>query len=373
MTESKENQSIIIRADGSARIGIGHVMRCLALAQALRRNGFTPAFIMKRYDDVAGEILARYQFAPIFLPDGIDETQDAVAVRKIVEERGAELVILDNYDLGEPFRVAIRRAGCPLLVIDDLAEAGMVSANVILNQNVGASVLVDRYHHIAPDAGIFLLGEKYSMFREDILEKGERARRERKARLDELAHSGRKPDVLITFGGSDVRGLTPLAMEQLKVFHELYHEVYVACGPGISGGRLREHICTIARDIPRMSFLSQPDLSELMGTVDIAITAGGSTAQELAYFGVAMIIIQVAENQRIICGGFQDKHLAKVLDMESRLEENLSSAIGSLLQNPDEIKAFAEGGMRTFDGDGCTRIIHALMGKWLSGEQAQSD
>lgn len=361
-----------MRCDASSLIGMGHLMRCLALAQALRRNGFTPVFLVKKYDGVAGEILARYQFTPIFLPDDLDEIQDAEAVRKTAEEQGAALVILDHYGMGESFRITIRRAGFPLLVIDDLAEAEIISADAILNQNMGASALCDRYHHIAPVAGIFLLGERYSMFREDILEKGERSRRERKARLDEIASGGRKPDILITFGGSDVRGLTPLAMEQLKVYHELYHEVFVACGPGISKGMLWKSICALVRDIPRMSVLSQPDLSELMGSVDIAITAGGSTAQELAYSGVAMIIIQVAENQRIICSGFQEKRLARVLEAKPCLEENLSSAIGSLLRNPQEIRAFAEGGMQTFDGDGCTRIIHALKDKWLNDEQAQA-
>jgi len=372
MTPTNEIQTILIRADGSARIGIGHIMRCLALAQALRRNGFTPIFLMKKYDGVAGEILARYQFAPIFLPDDLDEIQDAGVVRKTAEERGAALVILDHYGMGEHFRITIRSAGFPLLVIDDLAEAEIISADAILNQNMGASALCDRYHHIAPAAGIFLLGERYSMFREDILEKGERSRRQRKARLDEIASGGRKPDILITFGGSDVRGLTPLAMEQLKVFHELYHEVFVACGPGISSGQLWESICALVRDIPRMSVLSQPDLSELIGSVDVAITAGGSTAQELAYSGVAMIIVQVAENQRIICRGFQEKRLARVLEAGLCLEENLSSAIGSLLRNPQEIRAFAEGGMQTFDGDGCTRIIHALKDEWLNDEKAQA-
>ena len=37
---------IIIRADGNFRIGAGHIMRCLSVADAFKRNGEESLFVM---------------------------------------------------------------------------------------------------------------------------------------------------------------------------------------------------------------------------------------------------------------------------------------------------------------------------------------
>ena len=41
--------NIVFRADASARMGTGHVMRCLVLAEALQARGAQPAFVCREH------------------------------------------------------------------------------------------------------------------------------------------------------------------------------------------------------------------------------------------------------------------------------------------------------------------------------------
>ena len=200
MSGNKKPATVLIRADGSAQIGLGHIMRCIALAQGLLKEGCAPLFISKTLDGASSKILSQYQIQFVSISDSLSEEEDAEATLRLAFEKKARLLVIDNYALGEKFRQRMKKAGLKSLVVDDIAEANTITADIILNQNMGAETYLEKYRAIASDAGQYLLGANYAMFREDILQRGADARSSRASHLNEL-FIGRKPDLIVTFGG----------------------------------------------------------------------------------------------------------------------------------------------------------------------------
>ena len=76
---------IVFRADASAEIGIGHVMRCLTLADELARLGGVCLFLCRELrGHMAGTIRDRGHKA-LLLPDTDDLAEDAAFTRQAVE------------------------------------------------------------------------------------------------------------------------------------------------------------------------------------------------------------------------------------------------------------------------------------------------
>ena len=359
MSGNKKPATVLIRADGSAQIGLGHIMRCIALAQGLLKEGCAPLFISKTLDGASSKILSQYQIQFVSISDSLSEEEDAEATLCIAYEKKARLLVIDNYALGEKFRQRMKKAGLKSLVVDDIAEANTITADIILNQNMGAETYLEKYRAIASDAGQYLLGANYAMFREDILQRGADARSSRASHLNEL-FIGRKPDLIVTFGGSDVAGLTSVVMKELLNLTDLFQNAFIIIGPGMKNENQINDIQALALQSSQLVILKNPSLADYMARADIAITAGGSTTHELAYFGIAMLIIQAADNQKLICREYKKRAMALVMNWDTPQCALLRNKINKMLSNPDLIAQFSQSCMSAIDGGGVSRIINAL-------------
>ncbi|MBN1900073.1 UDP-2,4-diacetamido-2,4,6-trideoxy-beta-L-altropyranose hydrolase, partial [Candidatus Sumerlaeota bacterium] len=306
-------KTIIIRTDASSKMGIGHLMRCVALAQALKKRDYSAVFVSRKLDGTCEDILSNFDFIPEFLEDGVDEERDAALTSEIAENHDARCVMVDHYGLQERFRTFLVNKGLRLFVVDDLPKQSRISADVILNQNFGAQSLEPVYKKIAPETRTFLLGEKYVMFRQDILTRGESARFLRPRKLEALLQNKRNPNILVTFGGTDALGISPHIIQVLKeIPPDLFQQIYVVMGSNTASSVFSATKAAM-RDFSPANLFINPDMAGIMEDADIAITCGGSTVYELAFMGVAPIILKVAENQEILCKAFSRKKTARVL------------------------------------------------------------
>lgn len=334
-------------------------MRCGALAQALRRARVNPLVLAKSFDGLASGLLKSLGVAVEAVDNEFDEEGDAANTLAVARERGARQVVIDNYALGEPYRNALRRGGLRVTVVDDLAEAEQISCDCILNQNMGAASLLSRYREIAPTAKGYLLGQEYVLLREDLLERGDQVRRERSKGSGSVMCAERRPTLLVAMGGSDVYDLTPRIVARVSPLAELWEEIVVVCGPGMSDPT-EEAVRRAAALAPRFEVFRSPNLADLYARCDVAITAGGSMTHELTYFGVGMVLIQVAENQRVICEGFKSRGLAAVHAVDDLETPGFVESVQSLSLDKEELVDLRHRLMEAVDGRGGARVARAI-------------
>ena len=180
----------------------------------------------------------------------------------------------------------IRSAGCRLLVIDDNAHLPYYDADIILNHGIHAPRLDYRSND---DAGC-LLGTRYALLRREF------------SRWRALRHGveSRAENILITLGGGDADNVARKVLLTLSQIDDLELNIKVLMG---ALNPHRDELRALADSRSNIDLQTHvADPASLMAWADIAIAAGGTTA-ELAFMQVPALLIVLADNQESVVAG----------------------------------------------------------------------
>ena len=342
---------LVIRADATVTSGTGHVMRCLALAQAWQDVGGHVIFVMAQSTPAIRERLQSEGVEMIAIeaiPGSADDLRQTIAT---VASHNFEWLVTDGYCFDSHYLAGLQSVG-RLLVVDDNGELELYPADLILNQNVHARA--DMYPKKSPRTRL-LLGSRYALLRNEFVGYRDWARKVR----------GRGTRVLLTIGGSDPKDLTPriLASVATLPIDDLLIRVVV-------GGSAENHSAVAEQAVKfpgRVAVLSSVEnMAELMAWADIAIAGAGTTCWEMCQLGLPAILVVVAENQRVIAD-----HLGRlgvsinVGPSESLDYTVLAQTALALLENEDRRRQMSESSMQLVDGMGRERVRAALLNREL--------
>lgn len=337
---------LLIQADASTKMGTGHIMRCLALAQEWQTQGGYVTFI-SRYDNRGlGDRVEKEGFKLVKLEESCsEEVVRTLAAEVLVSHPGA-WVVLDGYHFTPEYQQWIKETGHPLLVIDDMAHLDHYYADVILNQNIHAQKLsYDTEKHTR-----LLLGTDYALLRREF-----RAWQGWQRKGVESATK-----VLVTLGGADPDNVT---LKVIQAFQEMNHsglEAKILVGlanPHLN--RLRESIKSSVHNLQLLTHVAK--MPELMAWADIAVSAGGSTCWELVFMGVPNVIIVLADNQREVALELAAAKASLNLGwFEKVTVASLAQALRTLLQSYELRQHMRNTGRSLVDGRGAARVVEAL-------------
>ena len=337
---------ILFRCDASPEIGLGHLMRCLGLAQRFAAEGAQVRFVTRR-DAGAERMLSRAGYATQWVAANASLSEVCDAIRQAASE-AAQWCVIDAYEERQAQCAAAAEAGARVALIDD--EGGDVShAELLINPNLGAAPS----WYPSSNGTRLLLGGAYAWVRDAFL-----AIRERGLKPIGAAHR-----VLVTLGGSDRlhRTLTILSgLERLSSAVRAAVEIDVVLGPGYRdpdtvrqraerfSGRCRVHE-------------SVEDMAELMAQADLAISASGTTLYELACLGVPSLSVIVAKNQEPNAAAFAEQGMTRSLGLADRLDPPaIAAAVEGLIADEAARRHLRECALRAIDGRGAERIWRAL-------------
>ncbi len=344
------NKPLLIRADASPHIGTGHVMRCLALAQAWREVGGHSTFLSAVDAPLLEERLKADGMSVTHLgskPGSGDDTRETVAMAR---QLGAKWVVADGYHFDTEFQRGIKDAGLHLLYVDDAGYAGMFLADLVLNQNVSAD---ESLYANRPAGTQLLLGTRYALLRREFWKW-----RGWKRNVPDIA-----ANVLVTLGGSDPDNLTRQILQSLLALKTpglLVRAVIGAANP--HGQSLRELVDSSPGRFELIGNTSE--MPELMAWADLAVAAGGSTCWELALMGLPMVLLVLADNQRAVAAGVEREGAAINLGWNTSLAAgHMLEVLDGAIRDPAGRRAMSERGARLVDGYGASRVAAILRNK----------
>ncbi len=340
---------VAIRADAAVAIGTGHVMRCLAIAEALRERGARVVFICREQEGHLCELIEAQDFLVHRLPRleqaDFDWRFDAEQSRAAFAEAPVDWLIVDHYRLDRQWEIAARAYCARVLAIDDLADRAH-DCDVLLDQNYCAE-MARRYLGLVPSQCRLLLGPDYALLRPEFMLERARLRR----------RDGTLRRVLVFFGGSDPTNETAKALEGIRQLNRPGLAIDVVVG---SSNPHRERIKQLCDGMPDANYHCQvSNMAQLMAQADLALGAGGTTTWERCCLGLPALVSILADNQAALTAAVAEFGASVSLGWFDKLTaESYCHGIESL--TAEQLRGMEQQCLVLVDGKGRSRVVEAM-------------
>lgn len=333
--------NIAFRVDSSLRIGSGHAMRCLALAEALRERAAYCVFVARAQPgdslckiESRGFEVRRLEDAPAPAEPllgynewlGASWEDDAAQTRQVLADREAwDWLVVDHYAIDRRWELATRAIRRRLLVIDDLADRPH-EADLLLDQTLGRAP--------ADYAALVNTGCKLRCGVEYVLLRPEFAA----WRPDSMARRAAAPlgQIMVNLGGIDLDNLTRRVLLALDACAWPGRVLVVlgAASPWTDDIRMLALEVRLEVDI----YVGVDNMAELMAASDLAIGAAGSSAWERCCLGLPTLMLVLARNQQEIADELARVGAARLLPSDARLERALVAGIAALSSDVSSLR-----------------------------------
>lgn len=357
--------NIIIRVDASEKIGTGHVMRCLALAEELHRQGCRVHFICRAPPGLLGGMITGKGFSLSLLPApeqqknaeienenyeawlGLSQHDDAEQTIDALSPETPGWLIVDHYSLDARWEKKLRPHVGKIMVIDDLANRKH-DCDLFLDQNFSSESKA-RYADLLPEHCRELLGPRYALLQAEYAQ----------YHKSMIGRTGEIRRVLVFMGGSDSANITGMVLAALSTSELQHLAVDVVVG---TNNPHRDKIIKLVEHRPNTNLHDfRPHLADLMSKADLAIGGGGMTTWERMCLGLPSLVICVAKNQEPACQALYKAGLINYLGFWTEINSAvLAEKLRVLLKSEEILRSQSLACQSLVDGLGAKRVAEVL-------------
>ena len=348
---------LVVRADGGPGIGMGHVMRSLAIAQAWRGRSAPCTWVLVDPPPGFEDRLREEGIEPVRMDAARGSSDDARELAGLARARGAAWTVVDGYRFGGAYQEALAGAGVRAAWLDDRGLAGAKAADLVVNPNL---MVRPEWYAPRPARTRVLLGPRYAPLRREFTA---RPRTER-------PHPARARRILISLGGADPDQAAPCVVRAAVKAGGGEVEIRVIAGP--ANPRAAALGAATAPGVEVMA--SVADMAQALEWADIAVTGAGGTAWEALHLGVPALLVVIAEDQRGNATELDRLGIARLLGDGASLDEaRVAEEIGALLADRTRREAMSVRGRALVDGRGAARIVAVMREAEIGLRRAGSD
>ncbi len=336
---------ILFRADGGGAMGMGHVYRSLAVADALRASSRAEIGFLMQAEPAEG--------LSVVSAAGYDVRLVDARYQRWIEAIGdyaPDVLVNDLPRLEDDYLRALSHLGATTVnLVDTLDDLEKTEAY--------AHLIVSVMHEDRETPEGFYGGPAYAILRDHF-----------HGRLKEIRDEPRL--VLLTFGGSDPQGYTVKAVRALEGVPESI-EILAVAGPAFSHHRdFAAAQAGLRRPVRLISHLGA-HIADLMQEADLVLASGGMTVYELAAIGTPAIVL--AQNTR------EDKRMrefarhgsVEYLGLGTEVgEEELAQRALFLLTDVTRRREMSRQGRALVDGLGASRAAELVLSQ---GSKTRAD
>ena len=359
---------VVFRTDSSLKIGTGHVMRCLTLAEQLQTVNANISFICRELPGNISDLIEKngykvfrlsYSENKIEPEDNGDYAQWLNVTKDVERKQTSEILmnmkdridwlVVDHYALDSEWEKEMRQIVDKIMVIDDLANRPH-DCDLLLDQNLYHNHET-RYDNLVSSTCKKLLGPEYALLRPEFL----------KARKSLRNKDGRIRRIFVFFGGSDPTNETTRALKAICSLKRPDLAVDVVVG---NTNPHKEQVVKSCLSLPGASYYKQvSNIAELMAEADLSIGAGGTATWERCCLGLPSLVIAVAKNQEETVSCLDNRGAVYYAGKAGLESHHTKNRISSLLHDRLAIVKTSKICLNIVDGRGAERIAGFFNGK----------
>lgn len=332
---------VVFRTDGGGGgYGLGHLTRCISIAEAFREKNIECLFICRNYAPGIS-LVQEHRFELFIVPSQCKPEEDTHHVCKLISN--ADIIIVDGYHFSSQFLSELNSRDQFVVYVDDLIDRDLPVDAVLGNVYASRS---DYGNKLSPTT-LLLSGPEHIPLR----------RMFQKLPPQKISHDINH--ILLTFGGEDPSNVTLQVSKALFTYPKPI-TIHILVGAAYShDSDLEEALAQCPH--PYKIHRNVLDVLSVFQHTDVAITAASTTQWELAAVGVPMIIIQTAANQCRNALYAQQNNLGKVLGWYKSINDKQIQDALTELTNKQVRTEYSQRCQALVDGNGPQRIVEALL------------
>ena len=346
-------------------------MRCLSIADAMAANTSQPTIVSGKNsikfvlaDEGITDLIRNRGYEPIVLNTPYDRIEEEIPVwEELAPSIDADLIIVDSYFVTDQYLTYLREEVGRVCYIDDVLSFPYPT-DILINYNAYANLPdYQELYEGCEDKPEFIFGVEYAPLRSSFIGVERREQREE------------VKDVLLSTGGSDE-------------LHIALSFVKYLCDQQPDGRTYHILLGAMNQDKPAIREMAEKmdrivlhenvqDMRGLICSMDVIVSAAGSTLYEICACGVPLITFSTADNQVPGATAFSSLGLAinigDLREPESRTVmsgtldpsaiDRIVRAAKVLAEDLNTRVMMAKKMQSIIDGRGATRLAHKLLSR----------
>jgi UDP-2,4-diacetamido-2,4,6-trideoxy-beta-L-altropyranose hydrolase len=357
---TKNSRNLVFRVDSSSRLGFGHVIRCLNLADKLSEsNKFEIVFISRSLAGSAINIIRDRGYKVCLISEKKDMLSKSTfdwkhdvdrTVEELIQLKPCWMVV-DNYEIDYQWHNRVRPYVSNIMVIDDMPNRKF-DCDLLLDQTFGRKK--SEYASLVSENCKILVGSKFALLNAKFsaLRESSKLRRRKHSRIKR---------VLISFGGSNnsIKLLSTI-LRGIEYFDwSSPPKIDLVLGHNI------DPIDLIKIMLPTLDikiYKSVNNMQELIFNSDIAFGAAGISTWERCCLGLPTITIGISENQRDSI-----ENVERVLGLysigccEKVSIKDVNKALSLLVEDSTYYRNMIDSAFNICDGLGVDRVYNEIL------------
>lgn len=347
-----QSKKILIRADSSATIGLGHLKRCVRLAKIFLKKGCEPVFLLPEDSDSALKTIKENDLSFCLFPKQENYLSEIeyypCGTRNIIVDL-TNIKTLKQPKLLLDYLTRLTNEGYYIIFIDGLFDESFHKLNmpyvpIVIQPYLGAErdVRPTCCNVWLAGGGYTILGEEYSFLKQRMQRR-------------------KTQNIIVTFGGADPQGITHLVLQSLT--HKKFNfSARVVLGPYFNEDLKNQIYSTIERDSRFKIIENCIDLIPHYQWADIAIGGSGTSRFEFAATGLPSIFAAIYRFHEKLSSEFSTYGFSRYLGYyEDIPTASWAEEAIYLMQNNILQQSMTDSAYRWIDRNGADSLVNSIL------------